>query len=112
MPLSDREQKILAEIERHFHAEDPSLARAVRKIDRSRRNDLRWPLLGVIAGLVAIGATFTSNTLIALVGFAMVVVSATYLIQAIRARAADQDNSGDEEGSSSRIKGRRRFRRA
>jgi hypothetical protein len=41
MPLSDREQKILAEIERHFHAEDPNLVRAVRRIDRSGNNGNR-----------------------------------------------------------------------
>ena len=110
MPLSDREQKILAEIERHFDEEDPALANAVRNIDRNRRIGLRLPLLGAIAGLVIIGATFTRNTFIALVGFAVVVVSATLLVQALRVRSRDEgEDSGTD--SSTRQKTRRRFRR-
>lgn len=111
MPLSDREQKILAEIERHFYEEDPAFAHAVRNIDRSRRLGLRIPLLGAIVGLVIIGATFTRSTFIALAGFAVVVVSATYLVQALRAR--DRDEGDDAQiDSSSRQKTRRRFRRS
>jgi hypothetical protein len=110
MPLSDREQKILAEIERHFYEEDPALANAVRNIDRNRRVGLRFPLLGAIAGLVVIGATFTRSTFIALAGFAVVVVSATYLVQAFRARTHDVSDDPKID-SSSRQKTRRRFRR-
>lgn len=109
MPLSDREQKILAEIERHFHEEDPALARAVRNIDRSPRTRLRLPLVGAICGLVIIGATFTSSTWLALIGFALLVVSATYVVQAIRARG--EDSNHDDEDPSSRRKIHRRFKR-
>lgn len=111
MALSDREQKILAEIERRFYEEDPALAHAVRNIDRGRRLGLRLPLLGAIAGIVIIGATFTRSTLIALLGFAVVVVSATYLVQGLRARGRDENKSGSEE-SATRQKSRRRFRRS
>ncbi|MGH9196637.1 MAG: DUF3040 domain-containing protein [Acidimicrobiia bacterium] len=110
MPLSDREQKILAEIERHFYEEDPALANAVRNIDRNRSIGLRFPLLGAIVGLVVIGATFTRSTFIALAGFAVVVVSATYLVQALRARTRDETDDPKID-SSSRQKTRRRFRR-
>jgi hypothetical protein len=109
MPLSDREQKILAEIERHFYEEDPALARAVRNIDRSPRSGLRLPLLGAVCGLVVIGATFTSSTWLALVGFALLVVSATFLVQAIRARG--EDSASESEDPSSRRKIHRRFKR-
>ena len=111
MPLSDREQKILAEIERHFYEEDPAFAHAVRNIDRSRRLGLRLPLLGAITGLVIIGATFTRSTFIALAGFAVVVVSATYLVQALRARNRDESDDAQID-STSRQKTRRRFRRS
>ena len=110
MPLSDREQKILAEIERHFYEEDPALANAVRNIDRNRRIGLRLPLLGAIAGLVIIGATFTRSTIVALAGFAVVVVSATYLVQALRVRNRDEGED-PQTNSSTRQKTRRRFRR-
>ena len=109
MPLSDREQKILAEIERHFYEEDPALARAVRNIDRSPRTRLRLPLVGAICGLVIIGATFTASTWLALIGFALLVVSATYVVQAIRARG--EDSTDDDEDPSSRRKIHRRFKR-
>lgn len=109
MPLSDREQKILAEIERHFYEEDPALARAVRNIDRNPRTRLRLPLLGALCGLVMIGATFTSSTWLALLGFALLVVSATYVVQAVRARGEDEAD-GDEE-QSPRRKNPRRFKR-
>ena len=52
MPLDDKEQRILAEIERQFYEEDPELARAVEKIERPSRFGVRLSLLGVIAGLV------------------------------------------------------------
>lgn len=110
MPLSDREQKILAEIERHFYEEDPALVRAVRNIDRRRRSGLRLPLFGVIAGLIGIGATFTTSTLLAIVGFGVLVVSATFLVHAVRARQ-DEAGKGGEEDSSTRRKIRRRFGR-
>lgn len=111
MPLSDREQKILAEIERHFYEEDPAFANAVRNIDRRRGLGVRLPLLGAIIGLVIIGATFTRSTFIALAGFAVVVISATYVVQALRAR--NHDGSDDPQiDSSSRQKTRRRFRRS
>ena len=109
MPLSDREQKILAEIERHFHEEDPALVRAVRNIDRNPRTGLRLPLLGALCGLVIIGATFTASTWLALIGFALLVVSATYVVQAIRARG--EDATGDDEEQSPRRKNPRRFKR-
>jgi hypothetical protein len=111
MPLSDREQKILAEIERHFYEEDPALAHAVRNITKKARMGLRLPVLGVLAGLLVIAFSFTTQTLIAVVGFALLVASATVLVQSIRARNFDGE-SEDEENSRGTKRGRRRFRRA
>lgn len=86
MPLDDREQRILAEIERQFYEEDPALAHAVRTGGRSGRFGIRLPLLGVLMGVALILATFTSVTWLALVGFVVLVVSATALVQGIRVR--------------------------
>lgn len=86
MPLDDREQRILAEIERQFYQEDPELAAAVRNIDRSRSFGIRLPLLGLIGGLAIVVAFFTSQTLVALAGFTLMVVSATALVQELRRR--------------------------
>lgn len=85
MPLDDNEQRILAEIERQFYEEDPELARAVKKIERPSRFGVKLSLLGVILGLVVVIA-YVSNTWIAVAGFALLVASATSLVNALRLR--------------------------
>lgn len=111
MPLSDREQKILAEIERHFYEEDPALAHAVRNITRKGKLGLRLPVLGILLGVLIIAFSFTRQTWVAVVGFALLVASATFLVQAIKARTFEVD-SNDQENSRHAKRGRRRFRRA
>jgi hypothetical protein len=86
MPLDDHEQKILAEIERQFYEEDPELARAVRDISRPSRVGIRLAVLGVIAGLAIVIGFFTTRTVVAILGFALLVISATALVTGIRAR--------------------------
>ncbi len=86
MPLDDNEQKILAEIERQFYEEDPELARAVRDISRPSRIGTRLAILGVIAGLAIVIGFFQTRTVVAFLGFAVLVVSATVLVNGIRAR--------------------------
>jgi hypothetical protein len=85
MPLDDKEQRILAEIERQFYEEDPELARAVQRIERPLRIGIKLSVLGVIAGLAIIVA-YVSETWVAAVGFALLVASATALVNAIRLR--------------------------
>jgi len=85
MPLDDKEQRILAEIERQFYEEDPELARAVQRIERPHRFGVRLSAIGAIAGL-AIIVYFISETYIAAAGFVLLVVSATSLVQALRSR--------------------------
>jgi Protein of unknown function (DUF3040) len=100
MPLDDKEQRILAEIERQFYEEDPELARAVRKIEKPARFGIRLSLLGVIAGL-AITIAYVSYTWVAAVGFALLVASATSLVNGLRLRgwrseAVEPDDSLSE----------------
>lgn len=96
MPLDDHEQRILEEIERQFYEEDPALANAVRNIDRSGRFGVRLPLIGVVVGVLIILASFTSQTLIALGGFVVLILSATALVHGIRAQ--QRSASGQEDG--------------
>ncbi len=86
MPLDDNEQKILEEIERQFYDEDPELARAVRDIHHPSRFGIRFSLLGMVAGLVIVIAFFASSTIVALLGFAILVASATSLVNALKTR--------------------------
>ncbi len=111
MPLSDREQEILAEIERHLHAEDRSLVRAVRRIDRQSSGVTRFATIGVVVGLLLMALSITSSTVLAVIGFVLVVASATHLIQAVLHRHRDTDELNEDGDSNSRNKGRRRFRR-
>ncbi len=99
MPLDDHEQRILDEIERQFYREDPSLAHAVKNIDRSGRFGIRAPLVGLVLGVIVVLVSFTEYTLVALVGFVIMVVSATALVHGIRARGVGAPaGQGDEEG--------------
>lgn len=95
MPLDDKEQKILEEIERQFLEEDPELARAVRRIERPVRFGVRLSALGVVAGL-AIVIAYVSVTWIAALGFALMVASATSLVHALRARGWVADDVDPE----------------
>lgn len=83
MALDDNEQRILAEIERQFYEEDPQLARAVEKVEKPSRIGVRLSIIGIVAGL-AIVIAYISNTWIAVGGFALLVTSATALVNALR----------------------------
>jgi hypothetical protein len=102
MALDDHEQKILAEIERQFYEEDPELAHAVRKIARPSRVGVRLAMVGVVAGLAVVIAFFATNTVVAFLGFALLVGSAAALATGLRSRgwrSSDGAPSGEEPES-------------
>ncbi len=88
MPLNDKEQKILDEIERQFLQDDPKLAKAVRTATATDvfRRSARFTTAGFVVGLVLMLLFFTSNTLIAMIGFVGMVVSASIFVIALRRR--------------------------
>lgn len=97
MPLDDKEQEILQQIERQFYEEDPELARAVRRIERPSRVGIRLALVGIVAGL-AIVIAYVSITWVAVLGFALLVASATALVNALRLRGwRAEDREADDE---------------
>jgi len=107
MGLNDNEEKILAEIERQFYEEDPELARAVKNIEKPSRVGVRLALLGVVAGLAVVIGFFAANTIVAFLGFALLVASATSLVTGLRARGSQlsppdaNDEPSDSGGRSS-----------
>lgn len=110
MGLDDREQRILAEIERQFYEEDPDLADAVRNITRasSSRWRFRLAIVGTVVGLaVALGSVLW-NTWVALGGFVILVVSGATLIQALRLRSGKLDLASVGSGRSFLTRMRRR----
>lgn len=102
MPLNEREQKILEEIERQFRAEDPDLVRAASTMPPLKRfaaRNRRLMLVGAIAGLIVTLATFSFNTFVALGGFLLMVACSTGYVQAIRGTRAGQPEGSGDDGS-------------
>ena len=63
MPLSDREQQILQEIERHLYEQDPKFAHGVaaKTLKNTNARDLRRGILLFLAGLGALVAFFVTT---------------------------------------------------
>ncbi len=78
MPLSEDEQRILAEIERNLHESDPRLAREVSEttVYRHALGSMRWSLLWIVLGLLAMIATLQVHYLLAFVGFLVMMAAA------------------------------------
>ena len=89
MPLDDREQRILEEIERQFYQEDPKLAETVRDATLASvsRGRLKWAFLGIIVGFTLMLVFFTSSTFAALFGFGVMVVCAAWMVAILRKRS-------------------------
>lgn len=98
MPLDDREQRILEEIERQFYEEDPKLAETVRSATLASLSGahLKWAILGLVVGAALMLGFFTRSTIVALVGFGVMVVAVAGIVAIARARAGV--TSGSEQG--------------
>lgn len=77
MPLSEDEQRILAEIEKNLHESDPQLAREVGEttVYRHAIGSLKWSIVGVVVGIVVMIATLQIHYLLAFGGFLVMLVS-------------------------------------
>jgi uncharacterized membrane protein YgcG len=95
MPLNEREQRILEEIERQFYQEDPKLAQTVANttVESVRRRWNKLAFFGFAVGLVVMLASFTRWTPVALVGFLIMVVSAGWIAMNVRRRRSDTEGS-------------------
>jgi len=111
MPLNDREQRILEEIERQFYEDDPKLAETVAKttLESVSRKWYRLSAVGFTIGLVVMFAFFTSSTVVALGGFLVMVASAGWLAMNIRRLRGGGSASGVVTGWTDRA--RQRWRR-
>jgi hypothetical protein len=86
VPLNEDEQRILSEIERQFHADDPESARRIGSTGLREYlvRNCRWAAVGLIVGLVILVAAFSSSWLLGIFGFLLMLVSAFVLIQNLR----------------------------
>ncbi len=77
MPLSEHEQRILAELEDSLTKQDPRFAKSVRETNvyshGGRR--VRWGIAGFIVGLAVLVAFFSRSVLVGLAGVALMFVS-------------------------------------
>ncbi len=86
MPLNEREERILEEIERNLYAEDPKLAQTVAKTSLTARTKRRTRLAGVgfVLGLIIMLGTFTRLWYLAGLGFILMVVSGATIVMGYR----------------------------
>jgi hypothetical protein len=99
VPLSEREQKILQEIERDLYREDPGFARDVHKRPRLQgATRARLGVLVFLAGLLALVAFFVVtlktesglSLLLGVAGFGAMVAGIVMFVGSIRSQAASQ----------------------
>jgi hypothetical protein len=108
VPLDDREQKILEEIEKQFYADDPKLAQTVARTTLESVSQ-RWTPIAIgvfVVGVVVMLAFFRSQVLIAGVGFILMVASAGWIAMDLRRRTTNPAASGAVEGWISRVRQR------
>ncbi len=77
MPLSDNEQNILDEIERHLHQTDPELVREVGEttVYGHALASIRWSVAGLIIGLIIMVGTLQIHFMLSFAGFALMLAS-------------------------------------
>lgn len=86
MPLNENEERILAEIERQLHAQDPESAKRISSttLQRYLARNCRWAAVAFFVGLVVMLAAFASSWVLGVFGFLVMVASAVVLIQNLR----------------------------
>lgn len=102
MPLSDHEQRILAQLEESLSKEDPRFVKNVRETNvyshGGRR--VRWGVAGFIAGLLILILCFSHSVPLGLAGVALMFVSAVVVERNARllGRASWQDITRPRQG--------------
>jgi hypothetical protein len=89
MPLSEHEQRILAEIERRLLEEDPKFAQQVGSSFQAHlARRLKLAALGFVLGLVILVVGFIQNVALGVAGFVVMLISIFEVVRTLRRRAA------------------------
>lgn len=102
MGLSEREQKILDEIERHLHAEDPRFVQRAHRVGQRGSGNRQLVLAGVafVVGLVLLlGLTF--SIFFGLAGLAVMFAAVVVAANAWRQRLTESQASSAENSDRS-----------
>ena len=97
MPLDEREQRILEEIEAQFYQEDPTFAQTVRDTTLASfiGKKVRWAVVGLVAGLALMLFFLPRNQFVALGAFILMVGSSVWIVTALsRRRNTDEEREG------------------
>lgn len=97
MPLSDREQQILADIEARLRAEDPKFARAVQTttVSAHLRRRIKLSAAAFVVGFVLLLLVIVHITL-GIVGFALMLSGAVTGINALKRLGEAEGKLGDQ----------------
>ncbi len=101
MPLSDHEQRILADIEARLRADDPQLADTVgtTTIAHHLRTRLKWSIAGFFVGFVLLFVGLAVHLVWGVVGFGIMLASAyTGLTMAKRLAGMHDGGNGPARG--------------
>jgi asparagine N-glycosylation enzyme membrane subunit Stt3 len=101
MPLDEREQRILEEIERKLAEEDPKLVESVSRATVSTHalSRIRWGVLGFLAGFVLM-LFFVLSIWFAVIGFAVMLGSGLVVYHYLKRMGRDQLRSFAERRGS------------
>ena len=110
MPLSENEQRIIAEMERSLTSTDPNFAKTVKTTHVYHHSGvrLRWAVIGFLVGLAVLVVSFSMSTVGGFVGVAIMFASAVVAERHLRTlgraslRGVAQqvrDRVGDFDGS-------------
>ncbi|QBI18145.1 DUF3040 domain-containing protein [Egibacter rhizosphaerae] len=93
MPLSDREQQILSDIEQRLRADDPKFAKTVGEttVSTQVRRQIKLALAGLIVGFILL-LFFIASLWFGVAGFALMLGSAVYGGHQLKRLGADQTN--------------------
>lgn len=86
MPLSDHEQRILAELEESLVRQDPQFAERVRSetVYRHAGRYCKWSALGFVVGVVVLVAFYPKSVAVGFLGVALMFVSAVVFERNLR----------------------------
>jgi Flp pilus assembly protein TadB len=101
VPLSDHEQKILAEIERKLAEDDPTFVEQVGRTDLyshlARR--IRLAAIAFVVGLVMLLVLFVVSVWFAVLGFTVMLLSAVLIYRYLGQLGRDQLRAMQQEGA-------------
>jgi ABC-type bacteriocin/lantibiotic exporter with double-glycine peptidase domain len=99
MPLDEREQRILEEIEKRLAEEDPRLVESVTKstVATHALRRIRWGIISFIVGFILL-LLFVVNMWFALVGFVVMLGSGLLVYHYLKRMGRDQLRTYGERG--------------